>query len=196
MRSLLPGNSSDFERALEVSLSRMEGLEVPLRRLWDPAGCPESLLPWLAHAVGVDRWPEGYSAAQKREAIAASVGIYRKRGTLDAVRRALEVDGFEYRVNEGARGAFTFSIDFLRKDGADADRGEIPRLVDAVQRVKNVRSHLVGVAMLHEAEMGVRVGMCVAVESYTEVVFDVWQEHLAAEPVRAGASVFAEVVSL
>lgn len=193
MRSLLPCNASEFERALECVLAgRVEGLDIPLRSLWDAGSCPERLLPWLAHAVGVERWPEGYSVEQKRMAIAESVGIYRERGTLSALRRALLIDGFECRVSEGVRGAFTFGLDFVNTAGDPARRDEIPGLVDAVMRVKNERSHLASVAMLHEVEVGVRVGVSVAVESYTSVLFDVWQDHVASMPVLGGVSVFSE----
>lgn len=89
--TLLPPNATAFERAAEATLSRP--VAMPADLMWDPATCPEAFLPWLAWALSVDDWDASWSVERKREVIAASVDIHRHKGTVWAMRRALQVAG-------------------------------------------------------------------------------------------------------
>lgn len=182
MDSLLPSSANEFERSLEWVCSRLERVEIPIREMWRPGVCPTRLLPWLANSVGVDRWPCRFSEDQKREAISGSIGVYRTKGTIGALRRVLAVEGVECDVDEGVGGAFTFGIDFRKADGdfGDGDgadvRDRIDELVGAVRGAKNLRSHLVSVNVHHGWDVGVRVGMSVSVESHVGVLFEEWRD--------------------
>lgn len=92
--TLLPSNASPLERALALTIGRITDLPVQIDTLWDPARCPAALLPWLAWALSVDEWDTGWTEAQQREVIAASVDIHRHKGTVWAMRRALAVAGY------------------------------------------------------------------------------------------------------
>jgi phage tail P2-like protein len=93
MMSILPPNSTSLERAFEAALQEMCDLQVPVRDLWNPETCPDTHLPWLAWALSVDVWESGWPEEIKREVIAASIGVHRRKGTVGAVRRAIAAAG-------------------------------------------------------------------------------------------------------
>lgn len=95
MSDLMPPNSTAVERAFDsVAALRITNVRAPLRDLWNPASCPQHLLPWLAWALSVDEWDETWSQSQMRDVIAASVGVHRRKGTPGAVKRALVSAGY------------------------------------------------------------------------------------------------------
>jgi phage tail P2-like protein len=90
---LPPNNSGAAELAIEQATGGITLLPDAIRPLWDPDTCPASLLPWLAWTLSVDKWEPTWTEAQKREVIKASVEIHRRKGTVWAIRRALEAAG-------------------------------------------------------------------------------------------------------
>ncbi|MCA0905133.1 phage tail protein I [Ruegeria marisrubri] len=92
--TILPPNAQAIERDLEQLSSRHKGFADPLKRLWKPQTCPENILPWLAWAFSVDKWDANWSEDAKRAAIAASVEVHRRKGTIGAVKRALAAAGY------------------------------------------------------------------------------------------------------
>lgn len=87
---LLPPNATAAERAMALSVKRVSDVPLPVGDLWNPGTCPAAVLPWLAWALSVDIWDANWTETQKRAAIAESVAIHRKKGTVWASRRALE----------------------------------------------------------------------------------------------------------
>lgn len=90
--------------ALEKQLERtggepVEALPIPVRELHNPATCPTNLLPWLAWERSVDYWRDDWSEQTKRDVIAASVAVHRKKGTLAAVRQAIAAVGLQAVVD-------------------------------------------------------------------------------------------------
>lgn len=99
--TLLPPNSTKLERAIESALAdRIDGIDLPIDRLWRAESCPAYLLPWLAWAMSVDVWDDAWSEATKRKVVAASFDVHRRKGTVGAVRRSLEALGIEIAVSE------------------------------------------------------------------------------------------------
>lgn len=94
MASLLPPNVTPLERRIEASDALIERASAPLQTLWNAQEQPAHMLPWLAWAVGVDDWDSKWEEQQKRDAIDEAIPIRRKRGTVWAVKRALEVLGY------------------------------------------------------------------------------------------------------
>lgn len=164
-RSLLPHNSSRLERAAESATDRLRAPAV--NTLWDPWRCPLRLLPWLAWAVGVGEWNDRWEEATKRQAVASSMAIAHRQGSVWAVKEALRASGYAgAEVEEG--------LPALRHDGTQlrdgletygsgnrwamfrliADIGEdkgvggaeLARLLRLVDSAKPVRSHLREVA--------------------------------------------------
>lgn len=91
--TLLPPNATVLERALEAVTVRGSEIPVPVGDTWNPATCPAALLPWLAWSLSVDDWEVEWTDERKREVIAASIAIHRRKGTVWAIRRALQVAG-------------------------------------------------------------------------------------------------------
>lgn len=90
MKSLLPPNASRVERLIEeVFAERLELIGDAIADSGDPATCPANLLPWLAWARSVDVWRPTWSERTKRAVIAASLIVHRQRGTVAAVKAAL-----------------------------------------------------------------------------------------------------------
>jgi phage tail P2-like protein len=104
MTSLLPPNASPLERRLSSVAADLERAKAPLDALWDAQRIPADMLPWLGWAVGVDHWHRRWSEQAKRDAIGEAIPIRRLRGTVWAVRRALEVLGYsDVEILEHAR---------------------------------------------------------------------------------------------
>jgi phage tail P2-like protein len=92
--TLLPPSAQAIEFDLEQLSARLHGSALPLTTLWDPLSCGTHILPWLAWAFSIDDWDPNWSEDAKRNAIAASIAVHRKKGTVGAVRRALNSAGF------------------------------------------------------------------------------------------------------
>ncbi|MCG7548463.1 phage tail protein I [Pseudoalteromonas sp. Of7M-16] len=106
-KSLLPRNSTDLEYQLEQHLSHTREqfdtrTVIPdyIGSQWDPMTCPEALLPWLAWALSVDEWKEDWPVETKRAMIVNSVSVHKHKGTVGAVKRALESLGLEIEFFE------------------------------------------------------------------------------------------------
>ena len=145
MATLLPPNATALERALEADGAQLGDIPVPIDTLWIPESCPAALLPWLAYSVSVDLWNPDWPESVKRQVIAAAFDVHRIKGTLGAVRRALEaldLDGVE--ITEW----FDYGGEpyFFRVDVELSTRGltetEIADIEAAIKRSKNVRSWL------------------------------------------------------
>lgn len=87
--SILPPNLSDLERDLDIAISRIESVNIPIYTLWDPWECPIDVLPYLAWALSVDFWRSDWSEAVKRNVVANAKLIHSKKGTRQAVERAI-----------------------------------------------------------------------------------------------------------
>lgn len=90
---LLPPNATRAEVATSLAAARMTDFDGSVERMWSPADIPARYLPWLAWALSIDDWNPDWSDEVKRAAIAASVEIHRHKGTVWAMRRALQVAG-------------------------------------------------------------------------------------------------------
>ena len=90
--SLLPPASTPLERAIEQTQARFApALRIPA--LWNAETCPPDFLPYLAWALSVDEWDQGWSIEKKRAAIREARFIHERKGTPSAIRRALAALG-------------------------------------------------------------------------------------------------------
>ncbi|MGL5286160.1 MAG: phage tail protein I [Aeromonas sp.] len=141
---LLPYCSSDLERDLDIALSHIETVEIPIRDLWNPDRCPLKALPYLAWAVRVQTWDSRWNERTKRRIVAASLDLHRVRGTRPAVEKALESMGADCEITEwfedstGLMIPGTFAVKVKIKEGVS----EIPdpnfanQLKEAVSQAK------------------------------------------------------------
>ena len=95
MKTLLPINASDLLKDLESTSTRATALEALNRYVTNPNLAPEHILPWLAFAVSADDWNDGWTEEIKRNVIKASIGVHKKKGTIGALRSALEAFNYE-----------------------------------------------------------------------------------------------------
>lgn len=91
---LLPSNRTAQEDALDRATGRIAEVPVNIRTVWRSDEIAADLLPWLAWALSVDEWDNGWAEGQKRAVIAASIDVHRHKGTRGAVKRALAATGF------------------------------------------------------------------------------------------------------
>ncbi|WP_447045334.1 phage tail protein I [Vreelandella sp. H-I2] len=173
-RPLLPGNASRLERAAAEALADIQRVPVPLRQLWNPYTCPERLLPYLAWAFSVDRWDPAWSTAAKREVIATSFYVHRKKGTIAALRRVveplgylLEVDEWWQTAPEGEPGTFALRIGVLETGITDEMYDELTRLIDDA---KPLTRHITGLDLLGETRGAIHLG-CTVYDGHETTVY-------------------------
>jgi phage tail P2-like protein len=161
MKSLLPLNSTQLERAMEAAF--FEKTIVPLRDLYNPDTCPVHLLPHLAWAWSVDRWDYRWSEATKRATIKASFYIHKHKGTIGAIRRVVEPLGYLIEivewfktVPEGVPGTFALKIGVLDTGITEEMYQELERLIDDA---KPVTRHMTGLAISLETQGNLNVGV-------------------------------------
>lgn len=96
----LLNHHTPLERQLEQTLGeRIEALPSPVLELHVPQDCPAALLPWLAWERSVDYWRDEWPEPVKRDVIAASVAVHRKKGTLAAIRQAIAATGVQAEIS-------------------------------------------------------------------------------------------------
>lgn len=163
MKSLLPLNSTQLERAMEAAF--FEKTIVPLRDLYNPDTCPVHLLPHLAWAWSVDRWDYRWSEATKRAAIKASFYIHKHKGTIGALRRVVEPLGYLIEIVEwfqavpdGVPGTFALKVGVLDTGITEEMYQELERLIDDA---KPVTRHLIGLDITLETRLDAYVGFAV-----------------------------------
>lgn len=90
----LPPTSGRAEHALATAALSWSDIDIPIRHLSNPATCPAAFLPWLAWALSVDEWSPDWTEQTQRAAIAASIGVHRRKGTVAALRAAIAAAGY------------------------------------------------------------------------------------------------------
>lgn len=208
--SLLPPNASPIESALEGASSRLSGVPVPLRTLWDPQTCPAALLPWLAWGVSIDFWDADWTDQAKRTAIAQSISQQRRKGTRASLVAVLErfdpliglVEWFEDR-QALAPHTFRLELPLAAETSVTYDEALVAALVRDIAAVKPLRSHMIAVHRLRAlTEIGLFGASRVVGAARLDMAADqasalnpVWADYLQTEigePVRAETGEFLE----
>lgn len=170
--SLLPANATLLERAFGAVAQPTADPRV-IATLWNPATCPATHLPWLAWALSVDAWNDQWDEATQRRVIAASIEVHRKKGTVGAVRRALEVFCQQARLTEwwqldppGPVHTFTVTVELVDQGITEATlRGIEQQIVS----VKPVRSHFT-TRLIGRSNGAVALGCAVLSGEHTTVL--------------------------
>ncbi|AHF74076.1 putative phage tail protein [Candidatus Sodalis pierantonius str. SOPE] len=170
--ALLPPSASHFMRHTEKVTARISDIPVELRQLWDADTCPAALLPHLAWALSVDRWDKNWPESVRRQVIKAAWQIHRQKGTIAALKRAVEPLGYIIRVIEWwqtgeAPGTFRLDVGVLENGITEAMYQELERLIaDA----KPVSRHMTGLSV----NLDVNGQLPVAVGSYDGDILTVY----------------------
>lgn len=172
MKSLLPINSTQLERAIEAASA--DKTVIPLRSLYNPATCPVHLLPHLAWAWSVDRWDDRWTEAAKRNAIRSSFYIHSRKGTIGSLRRVVEPLGYLIEVlewwqtlPEGMPGTFALKVGVLDTGITEEMYLELERLIDDA---KPVSRQMTGLAISLETKGAMNIGVAL----YEGDVIDVY----------------------
>lgn len=142
--SLLPENSTQFERDIEAQFLDAFGPAQTIPTVWTAEDCPVAFLPYLAWSLAITLWDDEWSEEEKRDAIARAIFVHRHRGTVGAINRAVESLGlsttiqrwFEY---EGDPYTFRVSVD---ADATPVTIDDLKLLHSIILDAKAARSHL------------------------------------------------------
>jgi len=142
---LLPPAQTRLEAALGRAMPPAGLTPERIATLWNPWTIPAALLPWLAWALSVDEWEDGWTEASKRRAIADSIAIHRKKGTVWAVKTAIGITGYRAQVTEWWQRVpvgvpHTFNVE-VEIDDRGLDAAAIDSVTRRIDEAKPVRSH-------------------------------------------------------
>jgi phage tail P2-like protein len=178
-QSLLPPNASALLRDLEAIFGNSFDLPTLNRYVVNPDLAPAHILPWLAWALSVDDWSDSWPEQIRRNVIKASVEVHRKKGTIGALKKALQAfnytnvkveEWFEYGADP-----YFFRVFFdVKEPGFDINI--LPQVQKVIENTKNARSHLESLRAYLSAEMGlVSIGTIIIskeITSLNPVIFD------------------------
>ena len=169
---LLPASASPAEVAQSCAMARLANLAPQCREMWRPATCPSSHLPWLAWAFSVDEWDIHWTDAQKRAVMAAAFEVHQIKGTVGALRTALDALGYTIELLEWYQETppatpYTFGLTAELGTGAiEAERWD--EVTTTALAAKNVRSPLRYVRLRKSIQGRLYVaGTTVAIEQVT-----------------------------
>lgn len=145
--TILPLNSTALEFAIDtVAADRLAAIPRLLRSSVNPKTIPLQWLPWLAWAWRVENWSSNWTEDQKRQTVASSYMVHRRKGTAYAVWSSLEalnlnIQMFEWFKDSPQRDPYTFRL-FLTIGAADIGIQQWNTILNIVETNKNARSHL------------------------------------------------------
>lgn len=146
MSDLLPPNATAQERALANTIARISDVPLAARRMWNPDTIPANLLPWMAWAFSVDDWNNNWTEQEKRNVIKNSLFVHKHKGTLAAIKRAVEPLGYIIRIVEWWEDTpqaepytFRLEVGLLDKGVDESIYDQFTRLIETN---KNLRSHM------------------------------------------------------
>lgn len=151
-KTLLPPSASRLERIAARVCSTLGEVPIPIRSLWNPWDCHESLLPYLAWAFSVDSWDETWPVETRRSVVASAFYIHSHKGTIGAIRRVVEPLGYLLNITEWWQtneepGTFRADVGVLDSGITEEMFNEMERLIaDA----KAVSRHMIGLNIIQD----------------------------------------------
>lgn len=146
--SLLPPNATTLERIAEAVTARSFDIDTVVGLLWNPASCPENLLPWLAWTMSVDTWRNSWPLAVKRARVANSLIVQRRKGTARSIADVVDSFGGVVDITEwwqttprGAPHTFALTLTLGGQDGETTTAQYVDDVIAEVNFTKPVRSH-------------------------------------------------------
>ncbi|MGR7890402.1 phage tail protein I [Klebsiella aerogenes] len=154
--TLLPGNATPGELALEQVMAHVGNLPIDIRTVKNPDLCPLELLPWLAWEYAVTCWDTEWTEQQKRDVIKNAAAVNQHRGTPGAVKQALaavdrQIDLVEWFNDTPPADPYTFRVIVYGNSITDA---ELQKISQQVTDAKNARSYLSDIRITDQAVSG------------------------------------------
>ncbi|WP_440681955.1 phage tail protein I [Cysteiniphilum halobium] len=142
--SLLPPNISDLEKAIVGAFqSVLDSKDLLIQTLWNADLCPYEFLPYLASALSVDfAIYNQLIEAEKREYIKKSIEIHRKKGSLGALKKALNIADYDIKVNEWYEydgTPHTIKVDITKQSAGAFNIDLINNTINANKNVQTAR---------------------------------------------------------
>lgn len=100
MDSLLPPNATQLELNIERSIAGRLDIAVTLKNNRNADLVEVQLLPYLAQDLSVDYWQDDWSEGKKRTSIKVSTDLHQVKGTVYAVKTAIEQITQDYQIIE------------------------------------------------------------------------------------------------
>ncbi|MBF9049883.1 phage tail protein I [Roseobacter sp. HKCCD9010] len=148
LSSVLKPNATRHDQAIEQAIRKGTPDLTSVATLMNPDTCPSELLGWLAWAFSVETWEASWPEATKRAVIKRSIELHRLKGTIGAVRRALETLGYAIDISEwfeygGTPYTFRIAVDVLGSHslGIEISPDLLAEIVEVIDNVKPVRAH-------------------------------------------------------
>lgn len=136
MSSLLPPNSTSFERNVAEVTGQNTALAVAIASLARVDQAPDPFLSLLAWQYSVDSWDNAWQPSLQRQLIKKSFRQHQIKGTVSAVRQVLEQFGYRATFVEwwqtnpiGEPGTFALVLDLNGIELTEATYAEVNRLV-------------------------------------------------------------------
>lgn len=135
MNALMPPNSTRVEKNLaEIG---QDAFDLPsIKILRDVPAVPSQFLSFIAYQNSVDYWDESWQDSLKRKVIQDAKSQHKLKGTVAAIRRALEPFGYEVKIIEWFQaqpnltpGTFHLELDLIGKSLNEEIYNEVNRLV-------------------------------------------------------------------
>lgn len=123
-KALVPSNHRKREHALAEALAPLRAINpVAIEQVWNAWSCPAPMLPFLAYALSVDFWDDGWDEIRQRRAISESPAYHRRKGTRAAIedaaaftqREATIIEWWQYSP-QGRRGTFSVTLHLLESE--------------------------------------------------------------------------------
>jgi phage tail P2-like protein len=153
MSNLLPPNATDLEKNLSDVVEHATALPVDVKSVWNPDTCPADMLPWLAWAMSIDNWKPYWPESVKRTHLKRVADIHRHKGTVSAVRNAVESFGAPFVLQEWFEKTpqgvpHTFEVILTLGQSVPNTAEYQQDIYNEITRTKPVRSHFTLVAGL------------------------------------------------
>lgn len=172
MVSLLPPNSTQFERAFEQTFARVSAVEITTSTFNDPMTAPYSVLSWLAWENSVDIWNKNWTEAQKRQTIANAYKVHSKKGTIGAVETAMKALGYNVKIQEWFNAVpqlapYTFKL-FIEINQERLRTSDLKDIFNVINVTKNLRSHLLTTSLSIRSDAEIYVAAAVTAGHETQ----------------------------
>lgn len=146
--SLLPPNATALERVGETVIAHTTQIDSVIGQLWNPATCPEELLPWLAWTMSVDTWRSTWPLQVKRARVANALIVQRRKGTarsivdvVDSFGGVVEITEWWQTTPRGTPHTFNLTLTLAGQSGETTTAQYVDDVIAEVNLTKPVRSH-------------------------------------------------------
>ena len=170
--SLLPRTSGNLERRLEALGGRYK-FENQSKKLWNPLTCPEDALIYLAWALSVDYWDDGWGVETKRKVILGSLDIHRMKGTSKSMRDAADTLSYSVDIRYWhddpsiPKGMFIIDVDAT---GLEINESMYQEISSVINKTKRGTLHQKGFHLTNKSVCDLRVKAMVKIGEVIRVL--------------------------